>query len=164
MGSRFGGNAGLTARGALRCAIVPDFDPTLLRRVGGTGAGAYYELEPDIVVALPQKGYVQREPDARASLEEFGRIVRERGRRAALIVLVDEVRSQDAGSRRVWADEADPDLYCGLALVCGSALARAIGSFFMGLSRPRVRLRMFADLEAARQWAHSMVEEHGGPL
>lgn len=143
---------------------MADFDPTAVRRVGGTSAGAYYELEPDIVVAVPQKGHVQREPDAQASLDEFGRIVRERGRRAALIVLVDEVRSQDAASRRVWADQADPDLYCGLALVCSSALARAIGSFFMGLNRPRVPLKMFADLEAAKQWCRSMVEEHGGPL
>lgn len=143
---------------------MAEFDPTVLPQVGGTGAGAYYELEPDIVVAVPREGYVQREPDARASLEEFGRIVRERGRRAALIILVDSVRSQDAASRRVWADEADPDLYCGLALVCGSALARAIGSFFIGLNRPRVPLRMVPDLETARHWARGMVEEHGGPL
>ncbi len=140
------------------------FDPGELRRVGGTAAGAYYELAPDIVIAVPRKGYVQSEPDARASLEEFARIVRERGRRAALIVVLDDVRSQDAGSRRVWTEEADPDLYCGLALVCGSALSRAIGSFFMGLNRPRVLLKMFPDLPAAETWARRMVEEHGGPL
>lgn len=140
------------------------FDLGELERVGGTAAGGYFELEQDIILAVPHEGYAQRESDSRASLLEFARIVRERGRRAALIVLVDSVRSQDAASRRVWAQEADPDLYCGLALVCSSALARAIGSFFVGLNRPRVPLGMFADLEAAWTWARQTVEEHGGQL
>lgn len=143
---------------------MTSFDPSGLRRVGGSGAGGYYELEPDILVAVPREGYVQREADARASLQEFARIVREGGRRAALIVWVDGVRSQDAGSRRVWAEEAGPELYCGLALVCGSALARAVGSFFIGLNRPRMPVKMFADLESARTWAREMVAEHGGSL
>ncbi len=140
------------------------FDASQLKRVGGTAAGGYFELEQEIILAVPHEGYAQSERDARASLDEFARIVREMGRRATLIVLVDGVRSQDAASRRVWAEEADPELYCGLALVCSSALARAIGSFFIGLNRPRVPLKMFADLPAAQTWARQMLEEHGGPL
>lgn len=139
-------------------------DTSQWKRVGGTDAGGYYEIEPDILVAVPREGYMQTEAGARASLVEADRLARERGRRPALIILVDRVLSQDARSRRVWAVEADPRLRCGFALVCSSLLARAIGSFFMGLNKPAVPTRMFADLEGALAWCRARVTDHGGAI
>jgi hypothetical protein len=139
-------------------------DTSRWRRVGGTSAGAYYEVVHDVLVAVPHEGYVQTENDARASLGEADRIARESGRKHALIILVDHVRSQDARSRRVWAAEANPGLRCGFALVCKSMLARAIGSFFMGLNRPVVETRMFAGFDDALAWAEEQVKHHGGPI
>jgi hypothetical protein len=141
-----------------------EIDASRWRRVGGTNAGAYHEIDPGVLIAVPAHGYVQTEAGARASLVELDRISREAGRRHALIILVDRVRSQDKGSRRVWAVEADPHLCCCFALVCNSMLARAIGSFFMGLSKPVVPTRMFADLDQALAWSRSQVRAHGGPI
>lgn len=138
-------------------------DTSAWTRVGGTAAGGYYEVEPDILVAVPLDGYQQTEDSARRSLDEFYRIVRERGSRPALIVLVDAVQSQDAASRRVWAG-IDPALCAGYSLVCGTLLARAIGSFFVGLNRPHLPLGMFETFAEALAWARQTQQEHGGPL
>ena len=130
-------------------------------KVGGTAAGAYYEIEPRILVALPHPGYVQDVEGARRSLAEFHRIARERGRAHVTIVLVDRVVSQDAAARRVWMDEIDEKLMCGVVMVCRSLLARAIGSFFIGLNRPRTPVSMVASLEQGRRAARRMLVENG---
>lgn len=138
-------------------------DTSAWPRVGGTAAGGYYEVEPDILVAAPHDGFEQTPEAAEASLQELYRIARERGRKPTVIVLVDAVRTQDAASRRVWA-RMDPALCAGYSLVCSTMLAQAIGSFFVGLNRPQVSLRMFNTFEDALEWARTMREEHGGPI
>ncbi len=132
-----------------------------LPRVGGTDAGGYFELAPDVLLALPREGYVQSEVGARASLHEMNRIAGERGRPQALLVVVDRVRSQDAGSRRVWQQEMDPRYIGAMALVCDSLLARAIASFFIGLRRPMVPTRMVATIEDGLAWALERLNRDG---
>lgn len=138
-------------------ADMPQVDFTTWTRVGGTQAGGYYLIEPGVLVAVPVPGYVQREPDARRSLEEFHRIVAAAGKPHAAIILVDRVRSQDASARRVWSGANDRNKRSGLALVCASPLARAIGSFFIGFNKPKVPTRMFPDFPQALVWCRERV-------
>ncbi len=138
-------------------------DVEKLPRVGGTDAGGYYEIAPNIVVALPREDYTQTEDDARASLAEQHRIAQELGHRIVTIVIVDRVKNQDSAARRVWKDEIDPDLVAGLALVAESMLGRAIVSFFIGLTRPRVPTVMVATIEDAVEWANKKLTERGAP-
>ncbi|MCA9575957.1 MAG: hypothetical protein R3B40_09190 [Polyangiales bacterium] len=142
--------------------IPPELEA--LSPIGGTDAGRYFLLEPDVIVALPRPGYIQSGEGATRSLVEFDRITREAGRRAAIVVLVDRVMSQDPASRRVWSQQRPDETRCAQALVCGNVLSRAIGSFFLGLSRGPVPTRMFATLHEARVWARQMVETQGGPI
>ena len=139
-------------------------DPSDWPRVGGTEAGAYHEVEPDILVAVPRPGYEQTARGARASLEEMNRIALEKRRKQALIILVDRVRSQDAGARRIWRNELDERLLCALALVGGTLLGRAIGSFFVGVYRPTVATRLVPTFDLALEWTRQQVRTHGGPL
>lgn len=138
---------------------MPGADFSSWTKVGGTAAGGYYLVEPGVIVAVPVPGYVQREADARRSLDEFHRIVSHAGKPHAAIILVDRVRSQDAAARRVWSSADDRGKRCGLALVCASPLARAIGSFFIGFNRPRVPTKMFAEFQKAREWSRSQVRD-----
>lgn len=134
--------------------------------MGGTGAGGYFRAAPNVLVAVPRPGYVQREEDARRSLAEFHRIARQEGVAQAVVILVDQVAAQDASSRRVWSEKEEPGLRCCLALVCASPLARAIGSFFIGLNRPAVPTKMFKTFGEALQWCREHVEKvqsSGGP-
>jgi hypothetical protein len=132
-------------------------DTSAWSHVGGTAAGGYFLVARDVLVAVPMLGYMQTEADARRSLEEFHRIAARTGRPQAIIVLVDRVTSQDASSRRVWASEAGNGLRVSLALVCTSALSRAIGSFFIGLNRPPVPTKMFKTFAEALRWSEDRV-------
>jgi hypothetical protein len=136
---------------------VESIDTSGWTKVGGTAAGAYYEIEPRILLAVPLPGYVQDVEGARRSLAEFNRIAKERGKAHVTIVLVDRVVSQNAAARRVWMDEVDDKLMCGIVMVCGSLLARAIGSFFIGLNRPRTAVSMVASLDQGRSAARRML-------
>ena len=135
-----------------------------LEPVGGTAAGRYYRLEGEIYAALPNPGYIQTGEGARRPLDELDRLAHARGKKCVLIVLVDRVASQDPESRRVWSSHRPGETRCGQALVCGNVLARAIGSFFLGLNRGAVPTRMFPNLEQAVAWSREMVETHGGSL
>lgn len=133
-------------------------------RVGGTAAGGYYEVAPDVLVAVPREGYQQDEAGARASLRTLNDIAKARGRSLVTIILVDSVKSQDSSARRVWIDGLDPKYMCGLGLVASTLLARAIGSFYLGLSRPVIPIKMFGTIHDAVAWGREIVEQHGRPI
>jgi hypothetical protein len=139
---------------------VEPIDTSQWTKVGGTAAGAYYELEPRILFALPHPGYVQDAEGARRSLAEFNRIAGERGQAHVAIVLLDRVVSQNAAARRVWSDEVDQKLMCGMVMVCSSLLARAIGSFYIGLNRPQTPVSMVASLDQGRRAARRMLVDY----
>lgn len=134
-----------------------DYDISGWRKVADSGAGGYFEIESGVLAAVPLSAYRQTEDAARRSLRLLDALAREHldrhGRKLALIIIVDRVATQDAGARRVWSREADARLYGAFALVCRSLLARAIGSFYMGLHRPSVPTRMFGELAGALEWA-----------
>ncbi len=128
-------------------------------RVGGTKAGAYYRVAEDVVVAVPLPGFQQSRDTALASLDEMRRIARERKKRQAVIILVDRVVSQDSGARRVWSEQLADEPRCAQALVCSTLLARAIGSFFIGLARSPVPTKMLPTFDDAVSWASQHVRE-----
>jgi hypothetical protein len=135
-----------------------------LVRVGGTSAGGYFELAEDVLIAVPVEGHEQTETRARESLTELKRIIRESGRKQALIVVLDNVQSQDARGRRLWQRELDPSMLCGLALVCESLMARALGSFFIGLRRPSVPTCLVPTVADGLRWTETQIRRDGGPL
>lgn len=145
---------------------LPGIDTRAWTWAGSSGqdVGAYYWAAPDVLVGVPRLGTMQTEPSAERSLVEFNRLADETGRKLALIVLIDRVTSQDAGSRRVWSRPQVPVRRCALALVCSSALSRAIGSFFIGINRPPTPTRMFRTFDEALRFCQEVVEREGGPL
>ena len=143
---------------------LPGIDTSGWTWAGSSGVGAYYWAAKDVLVAVPDLGIVQDEQKALGSLAEFNRIAESVGRRLAVIVLVDRVTSQDSASRRVWSRPQQRQTRCALALVCESALARAIGSFFIGLNRPPTPTRMFRNYERALDFCREVVEKEGGAL
>ncbi len=133
-------------------------------RLPGTAAGAYFRIGCDLVLAIPNPEYKQSVGAAEASLRLLDTIAREAGRKQGILVLVDRVASQDAAARRVWSSPRQEETRCCQGLICGTLLARAIGSFFLGLNKGTIPTRMFPSLEEATPWAREMLELHGGPL
>lgn len=136
-------------------------DASLWSPTGETINTRYFAIEPGILAALPFPGAKDDEESARQNIEfQLGYLRRTRA--GVVIVFFDNMVSQDKGARSVYQTVPDPRVLVGTALVGGSLLSRAMGSFFMGLSKPKVPVKMFAAWEPALDWAHErMAEGHG---
>jgi hypothetical protein len=130
--------------------------PAGLTRVGRSSNCDYLVASPDVLIVVPDAGVrddvTAAEENAAWQLDYARRL----GRPCAVVVLMSRLLGQDPGARRVYSTKMDPELIWASALVVQSPLSRAIGSFFMGLSRPRFPARLFESVEGAIQWVESM--------
>lgn len=133
--------------------IVPD--TSTWKHVGDTSNTRYYLIEPHVLGAVPTRGTSDDGSSARANMTFQNAFLKEAGG-GVVVIFFDLMLSQDKAARRVYQTEPDPAVFRGAALVGGSLLSRAMGSFFLGLSKPKVALEMFADTEAALAWAREL--------
>jgi len=126
------------------------------RRLGRTVNTEYALAADDVMVVIPDAGLKDDEASARANIEFQQGYATRIGRRCAVVVLLSRLLSQDAGARRVYAQGMDPALFFASALVVSNPLSRAMGSFFLGLTRPRTPTRLFDTVEAALAWVESL--------
>lgn len=121
-----------------------------LQRFGESENTVYYSLDDDVLVAVPHEGSRDTGSSARSNRDAQVRYFREKGRKGGVIILFDRMTSQDKDARKVY-EGMDDALTCS-ALVGGSMLSRAMFSFFLGISRPKVPVKLFADVESALRW------------
>lgn len=132
------------------------------RHVGKTSNTDYTELDADILLVAPFPGTKDDGKSARENVDFQAAWAVQAGRRCGVVVVMSSLTSQDADARRIYAEGMNPQLFFGAALVVGNPLARAIGSFFMGLSRPNVDTRLFDTVDAATAWLRSVRPAQGG--
>jgi len=123
-----------------------------LTKVGDTFNTQYFMFEPDILVVNPTPGYKDNVDAARSNIEWQQTFARTLGRKCGLVVVLNNLLSQDAEARKVYSDGLLPELFYGSALVVGNPLSRAIGSFFIGLSRPVIPLTLVKSIEDGIAW------------
>ena len=126
------------------------------KKLGVTSNTQYYEIETGVLAAVPHVGASDDEHSARQNnvfQMDYFREVRQPG---CVLVLFDRMKGQDAGARRVYQAEPDSKLLLGTALVGGTLLGRAMASFFLGLSKTQVRVKLFADQKDALRWARAL--------
>lgn len=126
------------------------------KKLGATSNTQYYEIEPGILGAVPDQGMSDDEQSARQNnvfQMEYFRGSRKPG---CVVVFFDRMKGQDAAARRVYQREPDSKLLLGTALVGGSLLGRAMASFFLGLSKAQVPVKLFGDLGDALLWARTV--------
>jgi hypothetical protein len=131
----------------------------LRNRYGLTPYGAstnsdYYGLADEAVVVIPREGSKDDGATARSNREKQIAYFRERGQKGGAIIFFDRMTSQDKDARKVY-ETMDVALTC-TALVGGSMLTRAMFSFFLGISRPKVPIKLFADLDGAVAWVRQV--------
>jgi len=123
-----------------------------LTKVGDTFNTQYFLFEPDILVVNPTPGYKDNVDAARSNIEWQQTFARTLGRKCGLVVVLNNLLSQDAEARKVYSDGLLPELFYGSALVVGNPLSRAIGSFFIGLSRPVIPVTLVKSIEDGIAW------------
>lgn len=129
--------------------IPPEWKP-----VGSVANTRYFSLE-DVLMVVPNQGSKDDASTARINLEFQSRFAREAGRKVGLLVLLGRLSSQDSEARHIYAEHMDPGLFAAAALVVSNPISRAIGSFFLGLARPKMPTRIFESVDHALQWLRS---------
>ena len=88
--------------------------------------------------------------DARDDLEIMARLAG--GQRRPALVDISRVRKVSAEARRVYAGQQLSDTLLALALIVASPVSRVIGSFYLGINRPRSETRLFGSRSEALAW------------
>ena len=126
--------------------------PEQWKPIGRTYNTHYFLLSDDVLIVLPDKGLRDDGASARANIDYQTAYARLLGRRCCVIVVIDSLTSQDSEARRIYASGMQPGLFFAAALIVTNPLARAIGSFFLGLTKPAVPTRLFESVDAAAAW------------
>lgn len=130
--------------------------PIELKKIGNTFNTDYSAYNEDILVVNPNPGYKDNVESARSNIEWQQFFARKLGRKCGLVVVLNNLLSQDAESRKVYSDGMLPELFYGSALVVSNPLSRAIGSFFIGLSKPVIPLTLVGSIEDGIIWLESI--------
>lgn len=127
--------------------------------VGDAGNSRYYTVAEGILAAVPREGAVDDRATAQANADFQNDYFRQR-RPGVVVIFFDPMSSQDKDARRVYQSVPDPALLLASALVGGSLLSRAMGAFFLGLSKPKIPVKVFASLDDALPWLRKILVAH----
>ena len=116
----------------------------------------YYLVDDDIILIVPPKGYRDSASQARASADFQDDYARKLGKKCALIIVMSNVLSQDAETRRVYNEQPVSGCYYGTALIVDNALSRAIASFLIGLTQTLVPVKLFDTVEHGIEWLRTI--------
>jgi hypothetical protein len=132
--------------------MAPLTVPEQWKPLGRTYNTHYYLLADDVLIVLPDQGLRDDGASARVNIDFQSAYARMLGRRCCVVVVIDSLTSQDSEARRIYAAGMQPSLFYAAALIVTNPLARAIGSFFLGLTRPAVPTKLFESVEDAANW------------
>jgi len=127
-------------------------------KFGQTANAYFYQIDESTLGVVPFEGSTDDEATATASVQTQLDYLRPKKQKAGIVIFMDNITQQTTGARNVYHDLPDPAYQVCFALVGGTAFGRAVGSFFLGLSKPRVPTQMFATLEQALAWSHAQVK------
>lgn len=125
-----------------------------LEAVGTSINTDYYAMNDDVLVAIPREGSKDTGETARDNRRAQSEFFTGRGKKGAIIIFFDRMTSQDKDARKVY--EGMGDVLTCTALVGGTMLTRAMVSFFLGIARPTVPIKLFGEFEAALTWLNAM--------
>ena len=72
---------------------------------------------------------------------------------------IRNVKTVGAEERRFYARVETKDLFSAVAMLVDSPLSRVIGSFFLGLNRLPIPIRLFTSEEHALEWLRGFLEK-----
>lgn len=125
------------------------------RALGATTNTKYFEIERGVLACVPHKGATDTEVTASENITFQNQYLAEHGP-GFTVIYVDMLAAQDKGARRVYKEGPDRRVFKAAAMVGGSMLSRAMVSFFIGLSKPQVPIKMFPNLETALSWGRAL--------
>lgn len=125
-------------------------------KVGSTSNTDYYVDDERVLLVLPHAGAHDTGPTARENLDFQHGWFASNDDPPVLIIFFDRLVSQDRAARKLYSEDTKSPWALGFALVGGSLLSRAMGSFFLGLARTAIPLKFYPSMADARPWIRSL--------
>jgi hypothetical protein len=113
-------------------------------------------LEGDILRGRENVGSETHLPDAKGLVDSITKL--SPGVRRPIVMDISGAKSVTREARAYFAGDEMAAAVSALALVVGSALSRAIGSFFLTFHRPKFAVKLFTTVEDATAWARNYIE------
>jgi len=120
--------------------------------IGTEGDSDYYVADPDILLVVPKPGMVDNPQSARVAVDYQTAYAHKLGKKCSTLVIMSNVLSQDAETRRIYDEMTVSGLFYATALIVNNPLSRAIASFAIGLSKPQVPIKLFDTVEKGIEW------------
>lgn len=133
-----------------------EIDTKAWERLGATSNTQYYAVETGIIAAVPNLGSVDDRKSAVENVELQDAHWHEIGRGGVVLVYFDRMVNQTKEARQAYGTLHDLTVMRASALIGGSVLGRTIISFFLGLFKPQVPVKMFGTTESALVWSREM--------
>jgi hypothetical protein len=109
----------------------------------------------DVLIVVPEEGFKDTAEASRLTVAALREYASKLGKKCGLVVVANNLLSQDAESRRNYAEGVTPDLFFGITLVVSSPLARAIGSVAIRLTAMPIPFSLSESIEAGIAWIES---------
>jgi len=109
----------------------------------------------DILIVVPEQGFKDTADATRLTVDALREYAKKLGKRCGLVVVANNLLSQDAESRRIYSEDITPDLFFSVTLVVSSPLARAIGGVATRLTKMPIPLSLSDSIEAGITWTES---------
>lgn len=109
----------------------------------------------DILIVVPEEGFKDTAETSRLTVAALREYAQKLGKKCGLVIIANNLLSQDAESRRNYAEGITPDLFFGVTMVVSSALARAIGNVAIRLTVMRIPICLSESVESGIAWIES---------
>lgn len=133
-------------------------DVTGWTALGQHGNSRYFvPPEEGILAIVPDEGTTDTAETAAANQAYQHEYFKKKGRPGVVVIYFDLIKELNKDARNVYM-RSDRRYLCGVALVGGTLLSRAMAAFFMGIiSPPPIPLKMFPSTEDAFRWARDLM-------
>lgn len=128
---------------------------------GETVNARYFAIEPRILALVAHPKSVDNGSTAPENAALQRRHFEEHGR-GILLVFLDPTCTQEKSAREVYLRSFPKGELGGVAYVGGNMISRAAAALFIGFSKPKVPIKMFATLDEGLAWARAQVSSFGG--
>ena len=133
------------------------------KQVGATSNTAYYVDHEGILLVLPYPRSHDTGATARENLDFQHHWFATHDDPPLLMIFFDRLASQDRAARKIYSEDTTLPWALGFALVGGTLLSRAMGSFFLGLARTAIPLKFFPTMTEGRAWLRSLPPKRNLP-
>ena len=109
----------------------------------------------DILVVVPEEGFKDTPDVSRLTVAALREYAQKLGRRCGLVIIANNLLSQEAESRRVYAEGVTAEFFFGITMVVTSPLARAIGGVAIRFTAMPIPFSLSENVEAGIAWLES---------